>query len=265
MKRYKGNRGEESMVTEIRIIGIQGIPIIKPDDDLGKLICTAAEKQGTPILDGDVLVVTQKIVSKAEGRIYELESIRPSIFARRAAKHVRKDPRLLELILRESKAIVRMRDNHLITETRHGWICANSGVDKSNVSGGDSVALLPIDPDESASRIRKRIKELTGVEVAVIVSDTFGRPWRIGHVDVAIGSSGIEPTLNLRGKRDLFGYILRVKKTALIDELASAAELVIGNAVEKIPVAIIRGYKFPPSETAKATDLTMPKEKNLFP
>jgi len=255
----------DSSGSEVRIIGVRGIPLIKAKDDLGKIICDAVAKQGTPLLDGDVLVVTQKIVSKAEGRVYRLKDIKPSYFARAVARRACKEPELVELILRESKSIVRMINGHLITETRHGWVCANSGVDRSNISGGDSVALLPIDPDESASRIRKRIKELTGVEVAVIVSDTFGRPWRIGHVDVAIGSSGIEPTLNLRGKRDLFGYILRVKKTALIDELASAAELVIGNAVEKIPVAIIRGYKFPPSETAKATDLIRPKEKNLFP
>ena len=251
--------------SEVHIIRVQGIPLIKEKDDLGKIICDAVARQGTPLLDGDVLVVTQKIVSKAEGRIYRLKDIKPSYFARSVARRTYKEPELVELILRESKSIVRMINGHLITETRHGWVCANSAVDRSNISGGDSVSLLPIDSDESASRIRKRIKELTGINVAVIVSDTFGRPWRIGHVDVAIGSSGIEPILDLRGKRDLFGYILKVKKTAQIDELASAAELVIGNAMEKIPVAIIRGYKFLISETAKATHLIMPKENNLFP
>jgi coenzyme F420-0:L-glutamate ligase/coenzyme F420-1:gamma-L-glutamate ligase len=251
--------------SEVRIIGVKGIPLIKAKDDLGKIICDAAANQRTPLLDEDILVVTQKIVSKAEGRVFRLKDVKPSYFARTVARRTCKEPELVELILRESKSIVRMSDGHLITKTRHGWVFANSGVDRSNISGGDLVSLLPVDPDESASRIRKRIKVLTGVKAAVIVSDTSGRPWRIGHIDVAIGSSGIEPILNLRGKRDLFGYSLKVKKTAIIDELASAAELVVGNAMEKIPVAIIRGYKFPPSEKAKATELVMPKENNLFP
>lgn len=250
---------------KVQIIGIVGIPIIQPDDDLGKIICGAAEKQGSPILDYDILVVAQKIVSKAEGRVYRLKDITPSPFARNVARTTCKEPELVELILRESKSIVRLIGGHLITETKQGWVCANSGVDKSNISGGDSVSLLPIDSDESASRIRKRIKDLSGSEIAVIISDTSGRPWRIGHIDLAIGSSGMEATLDLRGKKDLFNYVLKVKKTAIIDELASAAELVIGNAAEKISVAIIRGYKYPLSETAKATDLIRPKENNLFP
>jgi coenzyme F420-0:L-glutamate ligase/coenzyme F420-1:gamma-L-glutamate ligase len=252
-------------IPKIQIIGISGIPLIRAEDDLGKIICDTAEKQGSPLLDNDILIVAQKIVSKAEGRIYRLKDITPSYFARNVARISGKEPELVELILRESNSIVRMSNGHLITETKHGWVCANSGVDKSNISGGDSVSLLPIDSDVSASRIRKRIKEVSGKEVAVIVTDTSGRPWRIGHIDLAIGSSGIEATLNLRGKKDLFNYVLKVKKTAIIDELASAAELVIGNAAEKISAAIIRGYPYPFSETAKATDLIMPKEKNLFP
>jgi len=252
------------MVAEIRVIGIVDIPIIKSGDDLGEIICIAAEKQDTPLLDEDILVVTQKIVSKAEGRVFKLDEIKPSLFARRASKHLRKDPRLLELILRESKSIVRMIDGHLITETRHGWVCANSGVDKSNVSGGDSVALLPLDSDRSALRIRERVKELTNRSVVVIISDTFGRPFRLGHTDVCIDVSGLHPLRDLRGETDIFGYVLRVKQTAVADELASAAELVIGNGKEKIPVAIIRGYKFTYNETAHATDIVMPWEKNLF-
>jgi len=252
-------------IPNIQIVGITGIPIIQSEDDLGKIICDAAENQGSPILDKDILVVAQKIVSKAEGRVYRLKDITPSPFARNVARISGKEPELVELILRESNSIVRMINGHLITETKHGWVCANSGVDKSNISGGDSVSLLPIDSDVSALRIRKRIKALSGKEVAVIVSDTSGRPWRIGHIDLAIGASGIEATFDLRGKRDLFNYVLKVKKTAIIDELASAAELVIGNAAEKISVAIIRGYKYPLSEIAKATDILMPKEKNLFP
>jgi coenzyme F420-0:L-glutamate ligase/coenzyme F420-1:gamma-L-glutamate ligase len=251
--------------SEVKIIGITGIPLINPGDDLGEMISEAAARQGTPIMDGDVLIVTQKIVSKTEGRIYRLEDVTPSYFARTVSRYSRKDPRLIELILRDSKAIVRNVGGHLITETRHGWICANAGVDKSNVSGGDSVTLLPRDPDQSASRIRRRIEVLTNTTVAVIVSDTFGRPFRIGHTDVAIGSSGIDPVYDLRNTEDLFGYVLRVKRTAIIDELASAAELVIGNAREKVPAAIVRGYAYPASEDAKATNLVMPRATNLFP
>ncbi len=253
-----------SGVSGIRVIGIRGIPLIKADDDLGKIICDAAQDQGTPIQDGDVIVVTQKIVSKSERRVVRLEDVEASPFAKRAARYIMKDPRLIEIILREAKSIIRMTRGHLITETVHGWVCANSGVDVSNVSGGDSVTLLPADSDRSALRIRERIRELTGVRVGVIVSDTFGRPFRLGHVDVCIGVSGINPLLDLRGEKDLFGYALRVKQTAVGDELASAAELIIGNAVEKTPAAIIRGYEFSPDESAKASDLIMPLEKNLF-
>jgi coenzyme F420-0:L-glutamate ligase/coenzyme F420-1:gamma-L-glutamate ligase len=249
---------------EIRIIGITGIPIIKEADDLGQIIVEAAERQGTPIIDGDVLVVTQKIVSKAEGRIYKLSSITPSQIARRIARRLKKNPSLVELILRESKAIIRMYNGHLIAQTRHGWICANAGVDLSNVSGGDAAALLPVDPDKSAQKIRRRIRELCGREVAVIISDTFGRPFRNGHVDVAIGCAGISPLLDLRGSRDLFGYVMRVKRTAIVDELASAAELVTGNSSEAIPVAIVRGLKYPVSEKEGSKILVMPHKNNLF-
>lgn len=248
----------------IQIIGIEGIPLIKKGDNLGKIICDSANNQGTPLIEGDVLVVTQKIVSKSEGRIFQLSKIKPSILAKNIAKMTNKEPALVELILRDAKSIVRISDGHIITETRHGWICANSGVDVSNVSGGDSAALLPLNPDRSASQIRKTILELTKKKVAVIISDTFGRPFRIGHTDVAIGSSGISPIFDARGAKDLFGYVLKVKQTAVIDELASAAEFVIGNAIEKIPVAIIRGYKYIPDESAGATQLVMAKENNLF-
>jgi coenzyme F420-0:L-glutamate ligase/coenzyme F420-1:gamma-L-glutamate ligase len=168
-------------VSEIRLIGIRGIPLIKRDDDLGKLICDAAETQDTPILDRDIIVVTQKIVSKAEGRLVRLKDVTVSPFSRQAAQGLRKCPQLVEVILGEAKSIVRMVGGHLITETRDGWICANSGVDRSNVSGGDTVTLLPVDSDRSARRIRERIMELTGKQVAVIITDTFGRPFRLGR------------------------------------------------------------------------------------
>ena len=254
----------QSLNLEVRVVGISGIPLIKPGDDLGRIICDTAEKQGSPLLDGDIVVVTQKIVSKTEGRIFRLKDVKPSPLAKRIAKRTRKEPELVELIFRDAKSIIRLYGGHIITETRHGWVCANSGVDVSNVSGGDTATLLPVDPDESAKRIRKRIKELSGRNVAVIISDTFGRPFRIGHTDVAIGSSGINPILDMRGTKDLFNYLLRTKQTAIIDELASAAELVIGNSTEKIPVAIIRGYKYPVSETLSATHLVMSAERNLF-
>jgi len=254
----------QSVNLGIRIVGITGIPMIKPRDDLGKIICDAVEKQGFKIVDGDIVVVTQKIVSKAEGRMFKLKDVKPSLIAKRIAKSSKKQPELIELILRDAKSIIRLYRGHLITQTRHGWICANSGVDLSNVSGGDTATMLPINPDKSARGIRLKIKELTGINVAVIISDTFGRPFRIGHTDVAIGSSGINPVLDMKGTKDLFNYLLRVKKTAIIDELASAAELVIGNSTEKIPVAIIRGYKYPRNESLGATHLVMAQKRNLF-
>jgi coenzyme F420-0:L-glutamate ligase/coenzyme F420-1:gamma-L-glutamate ligase len=249
---------------EVRVIGISGIKEVRKADDLGEIIFEAARAQGTPIMDNDVIVITQKVVSKAEGRVYKLSSIEPSPFAMRLGKRLDKDPALVELILRESRSIVRLSGHHLITQTRHGWICANSGVDISNVSGGDAAALLPVNPDLSARRIRRRIEELSGKKVAVIVSDTFGRPFRIGHTDVAIGSSGISPTSDLRGTVDSYGYVMRVKQTAIIDELASAAELVIGNSIERVPAAIIRGVSYTPSDDARARMLVMKERNNLF-
>jgi coenzyme F420-0:L-glutamate ligase/coenzyme F420-1:gamma-L-glutamate ligase len=251
------------LAPEIRIMGITGIPLLKEGDDLARIILDAAEKQGTPVAEGDILVVTQKIVSKVEGRVYKLSEIQPSILAKRLAKKMGKDPALVELVLRESRAIVRMSGRHLIAETRHGWICANAGVDVSNVSGGDTAALLPVDPDRSAKELRQQIHQLSSKNVAVIVSDTFGRPFRIGHTDVAIGSSGITPVVDLRGSEDLFGYVMRVKETAIVDELASAAELAIGNADEAIPVAIVRGLRYSPSEEG-ARKLVMQRKNNLF-
>ncbi len=228
------------------------------------MICEAAERQGTPMQEDDIVVVTQKVVSKVEGRVVRLKDVKPSDFAISLSKRVKKEPSLVELILREAKNIVRMGDGHLITETRHGWVCANSAIDKSNVSGGDSVALLPANPDRSARRLRQRVRELTGKRVAVIISDTFGRPLRMGHVDVAIGVAGINPILDLRGGRDIFGYVMRVKQAAIADELASAAELVIGNVGEMIPAAIVRGYRYPVDESAKARALIRPRSEDLF-
>jgi coenzyme F420-0:L-glutamate ligase/coenzyme F420-1:gamma-L-glutamate ligase len=248
----------------VQVIAVEGLPLIRKGDNLAQLICNAAEKQHTPIQNGDVLVATHVAVSKAEGNVVNLDKVVPSEKANEIAKKTGKDPALVEVVLRESKDIVRMRDSVLITESRQGFICANSGVDRSNVEGERNVAPLPRDPDLSAKKIRQGMKKLTGCDVAVIVSDTHGRPFRMGEVNVAVGVSGLKPIRDRRGEKDLFGYVLRIKQTAIADELASAAELVIGQANEGIPVAIIRGYNYPKSDTAKATELIRSREKNLF-
>jgi coenzyme F420-0:L-glutamate ligase/coenzyme F420-1:gamma-L-glutamate ligase len=251
-------------LNRIEIFAVTGLPIVKEGDDLASLICNAAEKQGTPIQNGDVIVATHVIVSRAEGNIVNLETVTPSEFAKSVAKRTGKDPRLVEVILRESRSIVRMRDGKLITETKHGLICANSGVDVSNVSGDSNVAPLPEDADQSALAIRQKIMQIVGKDVAVIVSDTHGRPLRQGEINIALGTSGFEPLRDRRGEKDLFGYTIRVKRTAIADELASAAELVIGQTNEGIPAAIIRGYDYPKSETANAKKMIRPPNEDLF-
>ena len=248
----------------IQIIGVKGLPIIKKGDNLAELVCDAAERNGTPLQDGDILVVSHVVVSRAEGNVVNLDSVVPSDFAKTFAQQFGKDPALIETILRESRSIIRMGDGKLITETRHGLVCANAGVDNSNVPGERNVALLPKNSDSSAQRIRQEIRRLTKKDVAVIVSDTHGRPLREGEINIAIGVAGIRPIRDRRGEKDLFGYVLKVKRTAIADELCSAAELVMGQASEGIPVAIIRGYLYPKSEEAKAIELTRPREKDLF-
>ena len=206
----------------------------------------ASEDQGTPIESGDVLVVTQKIVSKAEGRIVHLADVTPSHFARQLAEQTDRDARLVELVLRESRSIVRMDTSRgiLITETRHGFVCANAGIDTSNVPGEDVVSLLPEHPDASAATIRDDIQKRSEIaEIAVIISDTFGRAWREGHVNFAIGVAGIDPLMDYRGTPDAYGQILKVTNIALADELASAAELVTAKSTG-VPVALIRGYAY---------------------
>lgn len=248
----------------IKIIPVKGLPIIKEGDDLGELICRAADGGGTPIREGDIIVITHKVISRAEGNIINLDNIIPSEFAKSIAQEFNKDPALVEVVLRESKSIIRMGGKHIISETMHGFICANAGVDKSNVPGERNVTLLPKNPDLSAQKIRQRIKKLTGKNIAVIISDTHGRALRNGEINVAVGVAGINPIRDRRGEKDLFGYILRVKQTAIADELSSAAELVIGQADEAIPAAIIRGYPYQKSDDATSENLIRPKEKALF-
>jgi len=251
-------------VDSVEIIAVENLPLIVEGDDLAELICNAAEKQNTPIQEKDVLVITHVAVSKAEGNVVNLDEVSPSERAKEIARETDKDPALVEAILRETKEIVRMRRKSLITETKNGIVCANAGVDRSNIEGERNIVLLPKDPNASAQKIRQKIRRLTGCDVAVIVSDTHGRPFRMGEINVAIGVAGIKPIRDRRGEKDLFGYVLRIKQTAVADELSSAAELVIGQADEGIPVAIIRGYKYQATEKASVAELTRPKEKDLF-
>lgn len=251
-------------MNRVEVIGVTGLPTIKEGDDLAKMVCEATERQGTPIQNGDIIVITHVVVSRAEGNVVNLDNVIPSDFAKAFAQRFNKDPSLIEVILRESRSIVRMGDGKLITETRHGLVCANSGVDHSNVPGKRNVALLPRNPDRSVQEIRRKIRKLTCKDVAVIISDTHGRPLREGEINIAIGVAGINPIRDRREEKDLFGYTLKIKRTAIADELSSAAELVIGQADEGIPVAILRGYSYPKSERAKATDLIRPREKDLF-
>ncbi len=248
-------------VPDLRVIGLTGLPEINAGDDLSRLITEAAGLQGTALAAGDVVVVTQKIVSKAEGRVVPLDSIQPSPRARRLARETGKDPRLAELVLRESVRIVRLREGTLITETRHGFVCANAGIDASNVGEGYA-SLLPEDPDRSAAAIRAGIRERAGVEVAVVMSDTFGRPWREGHTNVAVGIAGMAPFVDYVGEKDPHGYELRVSSLAVADELAAAAELVMGK-LSRVPVAIVRGYPYPPG-CGTARDMVRPPERDLF-
>ncbi len=231
------------------VIGIEGIGEVQPGDDVARLIATAAA-QTTPLRAGDILVVGQKILSKAEGRLLRLADITPSPVAASMAAQLGRDPRFVEVILRESRRIVRMDKGVLITETHHGWICANAGVDQSNVDP-DTVALLPEDSDRSASLLRERLRELGGAEVAVIVADTFGRPWREGLTNIAIGVSGLAALRSYLGERDPAGRELQATILAVADELAGAAELVMGK-LDRIPAAIVRGLELAPGEGSKS-------------
>ena len=246
----------------IQILGISKMPLVNPGDNIGDQLVQAAKEEAIPIQANDILVIAQKIVSKAEGKVLDLSLVHPSELAKTIAKTSAKDPRHVEVILRESTSIVRMRGAHLIVETPHGFVCANAGVDRSNVGKNDSVVLLPVDPDKSAKMIRQRIMELTGVEVGVIISDTFGRAWRNGQVNVAIGVDGLNPMVDYRGSQDMFGNQLSVTQIAIADELASAAELVMRKS-DRIPVAIIRGVEYV-KETGSIKSLIRPREEDLF-
>lgn len=249
------------MPAEIRIIPLPGLPEVRAGDDLSAIIIAAADS-GPQIESGDVVVVTQKIVSKAEGRVVSLDKVTASPEAERLAVETEKDPRLVELILRESVRIVRQSGPILITETKHGFVCANAGIDASNVGPEGLVSLLPEDPDRSAAAIRGAVRQRTGADVAVIITDTFGRAWREGHTNVTIGLAGMLPFADYVGQIDPHGYELRVSTLAVADELAAAAELVQGK-LEGVPVAIIRGFAYPRGE-GTARELVRDSERDLF-
>ena len=245
------------MSGEVRIVGVGGLPEINAGDDLAELIADAV-----PLLDDDIVVVTSKVVSKAEGAVVDLATIEPSTLAADFARRWDKDPRVVEVVLRQAARIVRMSGPLLITETRHGFVCANSGVDESSSGAPGRVVVLPDDPDASAHRIRARFGEL-GVDVAVIISDTFGRPWREGQTDVAVGLAGISPISDYVGQRDPHGHEFRVQQLCVADELAAAAELVKGN-LSRVPAAVIRGFPWVRDEAATAALLIRPPERDLF-
>ncbi len=249
----------------ISIIGLEGFPLVKLGDDLAKMIVETAEQNAVPIEDGDILVVAQKIVSKAEGRVVRLRDVKPSERAKNMARDTSKDPKFVELVLRETKNVLKVSPETLIVENEKGLVCINAGIDKSNVYGKDAYALLPKDPDKSAERIRSRISELTRKRVAVVISDTYSRPFRKGQVEFAIGIAGINPFKDYRGQDDLFNYTLKVKNIALVDEIASAAELVMGQAKEATPVIIIRNLSLTePGEAFSIEDLNISREEDLF-
>jgi coenzyme F420-0:L-glutamate ligase / coenzyme F420-1:gamma-L-glutamate ligase len=238
----------------VRVIPVRGIPEIGEGDDLGALIADAAELE-----DGDVVVVVQKAVSKAEGRTVRLADVEPSPEALAIAEQ--HDPRHVETVLREAVRIVRRRRDLLIAETRHGFVCASAGVDASNAPEPEALVLLPLDPDASAARLRERLFELTGRRVGVLVTDSFGRAWRQGTTDVAIGAAGVPVLLELTGERDRVGYTLHATSIAVADEIAGAAELVMGKTAG-VPVAIVRGLVL--EGEGRARDLVMPAERDLF-
>lgn len=245
------------MPPPLTLIGVGGLPEIEAGADLAALIHEAGD-----VVDGDVVVVTSKVVSKAEGATIDLEEVEASPFATAYAKQWDKDPRVIEVVLRQARRIVRMVGPVLITETAHGFVCANSGVDQSSSGRHGRVVVLPADPDASARRLRARFAEL-GADVAVIISDTFGRPWREGQTDVAIGIAGIAPMQSYIGQRDPHGHEFRVQELCVVDELAAAAELVKGNT-SRVPAAIVRGYPWTRDEDASMATVLREASKDLF-
>ena len=243
----------------IELIPVDGFPEVRPGEDLDGLIAGAIEDT---LRSGDVLVVTHKIMSKAEGRLVDLRTVEPSALAEGYAARWGKDPRQIEVVFRESRRVVRMDRGVVISETHAGFVCANAGVDASNVPGEDTVCLLPVDPDASAAKLREALAGRLGVEVPVVVSDSFGRAWRFGITDIAIGVAGMDPLADYRGRNDPHGYPMEASVLAVADEIAAAAELVMGKT-DGVPLAIVRGSAY---EKGRGTgqDLLMPPERDMF-
>jgi coenzyme F420-0:L-glutamate ligase / coenzyme F420-1:gamma-L-glutamate ligase len=247
---------------------LNNIPLIKSGDDIPDILLSSLKENQIELVDNDILVITHKIISKAEGRKIHLSQVQASTRAKDLAIISKKDPRLIELILGESKEVIRSTTNHIIVEHRLGFICANAGIDHSNVSSEGDLPeewyiLLPVDPDKSASRVRKKIEKMTGIKIGVLIIDSHGRAWRNGIVGTAIGISGIPGLVDMRGWEDLFGFRLRITQEAAADELASAASLLMGQSGEKIPVVHVRGFPYPLRKSSMK-ELIRRKDKDLF-
>ncbi len=248
----------------IQLIEIPNIPLINPGDDIAQILLNSLKKISIEIKNGDIFVIAQAIISKAENRIIELSSIIPSSEAIEFSKSINKDPRIIELILQESTKVLKYNPHALIVEHKNGMVCANAGIDQSNSGKKDHVTLLPIDSDKSALEIYEKIKANTGKTVGIIISDTQGRPFRNGAINIGIGIAGFKnPVKNFKGKLDLFGYELQTTEVNIIDEIASAAELLMGESDEGFPIILIRGYKFE-SGTSNSVKLQRNKEEDLF-
>jgi coenzyme F420-0:L-glutamate ligase/coenzyme F420-1:gamma-L-glutamate ligase len=245
---------------------LEGFPLVKPGDDVARIIVETCEKNGLRVQEGDVIVVAQKVFSKAENRLFRLRDVVPSRRAERLAKTTGKSPRFVELVLKEATNVLKASREVLLVEDKRGWICINAGIDKSNVEGRGNFALLPENPDESARMCRLEIKKLTGINVAVIVCDTYSRPFRRGQVNFAIGAAGINPFRDYRGTRDLFGHVLKVKNVAVLDEIAAAAELLMGQGKEAKPVVVFRGLSgaIEVCDMCNTKGLQISREEDLF-
>ena len=249
----------------VRIIGLRGFPLIRRGDDLASLILSSVRSNGVRIAEGDIIVIGHKIISKSEGRIVKLGNVEPSLRAIRIARKSGKDPRLVQLILNESKRIIKVAPGIVLVEARQGIVCLNAGIDKSNVEGAETYCLLPQNPTHSARRIARQIADRSGKHVRVIVTDTYSRPFRVGQSEFAIGTRGLDPFVDYRGDRDLFGNVLKFKFVSIADELASAAELVMGQGSEGIPVAIIKGVdRVRDAQKGHQSSLSIRRKRDLF-
>jgi coenzyme F420-0:L-glutamate ligase/coenzyme F420-1:gamma-L-glutamate ligase len=253
-------------LTEVTLTAVPNVPEVQPDDDLAGLIISALIEAGTQLQDGDVVAVAQKIVSKAEGRFVRLSTVVPGARAQEVAAFTEKDPRLVELILQESEEISRMKPGVLVTRHKLGFTSAHAGIDRSNVGreeGEETVLLLPVDPDAAAEALRDKLQQELGVTIGVVITDSHGRPFRLGTVGVALGVSGIPALWDRRGEPDRDGHILQYTDVGVADEIAAAAGLVMGQASEGRPVVIVRGLKLP-LQNGRASDLIRPKEMDLY-